>query len=739
GLPIQDCFRVIVDGFTASELGLTGPSSTLPVTSSLSATVLPITCTGNVSDTGDYGPEVQRFTFKYSLDFDAADDAFNFSGPTSDVTLSVTAGPVNSSALLTLIKQPDPFMLHGDPSWLSIDLRFVVARAGQSLYGVSGISGPADAPRFVQQLMAAITPAQFDALPSGEDDTKLYTQPTDENNVPVFNFALAKVHYIGLIGASNVRVFFRLFQAQTTTSTYDYQSGQPASTPGQYRRATSNPDGQPIPLAGFLGGEYVTIPFFATARIDTTAQSMDQQTDDPYNVQDFTAHADGSEVDKIFGCWLDNNQPLKPDGVTANNVLPISVPPAQDGPFNPSNSNPAFRPVPIGQAIARSLHQCLIAEVAFDPTPIPIGKDTSDWDKLAQRNVAWSDVNSAQAGTTFEIRPTSSSMPADQTPDELMIDWNTTPAGTASIYLPGVNAKDVLALANRMYSNHKLSHDGAHTITAKTGGITYLPIPAGGPVNYAGLLTVDVNASGRRGETFTVVVRQLTNAFGRATPPPPPPPQLEARAQARVHQAAAPPIAVVRDELAWRRVIGAFQLSIPVKTKEVLLLREERDLSVLRWIAQAIPKSSRWYPVFHRYLDLIGGRVGSFGGDPGVITPSPTGDGVPGYPKPPYPKHPPHPGHGRDHDHDREATGKVESLVFDRYGDFVGFVLETDCGDRYFASREREVEHLVERAWRERLRLTVVFDEDQDDCDGIERIIVHVPPATLMRDEFEEE
>ncbi|MGB8910198.1 MAG: hypothetical protein WCC84_15745, partial [Candidatus Cybelea sp.] len=41
GLPIQDCFRVIVDGFTASELGLTGPSSTLPVTSSLSATVLP--------------------------------------------------------------------------------------------------------------------------------------------------------------------------------------------------------------------------------------------------------------------------------------------------------------------------------------------------------------------------------------------------------------------------------------------------------------------------------------------------------------------------------------------------------------------------------------------------------------------------------------------------------------------------------------------------------------------------
>jgi hypothetical protein len=39
-------------------------------------------------------------------------------------------------------------------------------------------------------------------------------------------------------------------------------------------------------------------------------------------------------------------------------------------------------------------------------------------------------------------------------------------------------------------------------------------------------------------------------------------------------------------EIAWRRVLGAFQL--PVRTKEVLLLTEERDLSVLRWIAEAI-------------------------------------------------------------------------------------------------------------------------------------------------------
>ncbi len=711
GLPIQDAFRVVVDGFTAAELGLTGPASTLNMTSSLSNTTMPITCTGNTSDTGDYGTEIQRFTFHFNVDFDAADDAFNFSTPTSDVTLSCTAGPVPASALLTLIKQPDPFMLHGDPSWLSVDLRFVVARQGQSMFGVTGITGPGDAPRFIQELIAAITPAQFDALPAGEDDTKLYTQPNDEHNVPVFNFALAKVHYIGLIGANKVRVFFRLFQAQTTTSTYDYPPG------AQYRRATSNPHGEPIPLAGILGPEYVTIPFFAAPRIDTTSVGMDQQTDDPYNVQNITAHADGSEVDKVFGCWLDINQPFKPDGTTPNNVLPIFVPPSQNGPFHPSDPNPLFRPLPIGQAIQRALHQCLIAEVAFDPTPIPVGKDSSNWDKLAQRNIAWSDVNSAQAGTTFEIRPTAETLPAHEIPDELMIDWNgTPPGGEATIYLPAVDAADVLAMADRLYPIHKLSRHDEHTIRCRTGGITYIPIPPGGPINYAGLLTVDVETSGRRGETFDVVVRQVTSASRGQPPPPPPPPRLQERTESAVR-----PEGHSTKDIEWRRVIGAFQLSIPVGRKETLLRREERDLSVLRWIAEAIPETSRWYDVFRAYLRLIGHRVGSFGGDPGSIEPSPTGDGGPGH------THHHHPGRGRGHHekrHEHGFTGKIDELFFDEFGDFVGFVLRTEHGEEELFSREPEIERLAERAWRDRLRITVVVEHDH-----VRRVIIHRPPA----------
>src|SRR5262249_61386556 len=82
-------------------------------------------------------------------------------------------------------------------------------------------------------------------------------------------------------------------------------------------------------------------------------------------------------------------------------------------------------------------------------------------------------------------------------------------------------------------------------------------------------------------------------------PPPPPPPLLEARGSAASSQ---------EGYLAeWRRVIGTFQVNIPVHTKRILLPHEERLLAVLRWIALGIPHDSRWHPVFTRYLDQIGG------------------------------------------------------------------------------------------------------------------------------------
>ena len=689
GAVIPDAFRVVVDGFTAAEVGAVNSGSTLPI--SLAAAGMTIVPRGNISANLDYGSEVQRFTFIYDIDFGPTDTAFGFAGPTQFLTLGVSVGPASALAQIELIKQPNPFLLHGDVFWLSIDLRIFVVRAGESKFGVPGITGASDAPRFIQQLKAAITPAQFDTLSPDEAQSKLYIQPNDENNVPVFNFALAKVHYIGLIGAANVRVFFRMFQAQTTSGAFDYPPG------AQYRRAPTNPHGHPIALAGIQGSEFVTIPCFAEARIDSTAISMNQQTDDP-NVQTITAHANGSEVDTFFGCWLDINQPF-------NNRLPARVPSINvDGPF----TDPGNPPLPIQQSILRNLHQCLIAEIAFDPVAIPVGKDPSNWDKLAQRNIAWADVGSAPALSTFEIRPTPIGLPPGQPADELMIDWKNTPKGSlAAIYLPAVSADQVLSLASRMYTSHQLVRADDHTLHVRTGGITYVPIPSGANINYAGLFSVDIPTTAHHGQIFNIVVRQVTTAF-RSIPKQ----QEPARERPKGELAAA-----AQTYFAWRRVLGAFQLVIPVKAKSLLLLAEERNLSVLRWIFEAIPQNSRWYPVFRRYLELIAIRVKVFGGDPLHVLPSPTGEGKHEHP------HHPEPGHEKRTEH----TGKISGLIFDRFGDFEGFVLDTEHGDRRYFSREKEIEELAERVWRERLGITVwtALGEPHHPL----RIIIRRPPA----------
>jgi hypothetical protein len=409
-----------------------------------------------------------------------------------------------------------------------------------------------------------------------------------------------------MIGATGVRVFFRLFQSQTTSGAFDYPPG------AQYRRAASNPHGQPIALAGILGGEYVTVPCFATARVNSTATSMADQIDDP-NVQNFRP---GTEVDRIFGCWLDINQPFTPDGVTPNNRLPAVVPATNvDGPF----TNPGNPPRPIQQAILRSLHQCLIAEIAFDPVAIPPGKDASNWDKLAQRNLAWSDAGSATAVSTFEVRPTQWGMPAGQPVDELMIDWGTTPKGCiASLYLPAADADEILALAGRMYTSRHLTRADDHTLQCKTGGITYVPIPVGRNSNHAGLLTVDLPSSLRPGHVGDIVVRQVTNAFSKGVPP--------ARSIRRAgkkdpvcHRPAVP-------RLAPR--VGCVPAQYCGKAEDQLLLRG-RDFSDGGG-SEGDPQPQPVASAFQSLSGIIAGRVKEFGGDPMTIQPSPTGDGKTG-------------------------------------------------------------------------------------------------------------
>jgi hypothetical protein len=724
-------YWVAVDGFTAAELGFHSPADlsnpapnpapavsvsidpalNLALTAAQIATIaahLPsVTLLGPlpvVPTDPTLAPLTQRFLYPYTISFPST-AAFGALLPDQAAVLTLTAAftvgsvTVTDSAALELVSGQNPFYVNVNPAdaaqpvWLSFDLRFfkvaVPSGGTASRFGAQMTASPGDAPAFIASAIQNLTAGggsvgsdSFTALSQDEGASALEFLQQDSAGNFVFNFAVARVRLRGKTAgaqAASVRVFFRLLQAQSTATSFNEATAYRVASDGVL-------NGHKIPLLGVQNDssgtpEYVTVPCFASERINLNGPASMAGQDDPPNVQTITVNP-GAEVDTFFGSWLDINQPQQ-------KFLPLTPPAGNvDGPWTGITLGS------INQAITRAPHQCLIAEIRYDDTPVPAGANPGNSDKLAQRNIAWIDgpnpgaTGSRRMPHPFEIDAYPATLPV---PDELMVLWGGTPAGSsASLYFPSLSAAQIIQLADELYGRHRLSVQDAHTIRCPAEGVTFLPVP---PVSArtSGLLTVDLPAGIRKGEQYTVTVRQLTQGLlapvvigrgGRAVRP----------------QAAVPGV------LEWRRVTGAFQANIVISTREQLLGPEERLLAWLRFLAGSLPATNRWYPVWQRYLEQISGRVTGFGGDPGTILPSPTGT-VPGHHLPPPPK---------DHDHRLGFTGKVTGLVHDRFGDFEGFCLLTEHGrEERFRSREHAIERLVTRAWAERQVITV-FALDHD-------------------------
>jgi hypothetical protein len=253
-----------------------------------------------------------------------------------------------------------------------------------------------------------------------------------------------------------------------------------------------------------------------------------------------------------------------------------------------------------------------------------------------------------------------------------------------------------------MYAAHRLSIVDAHTVGFPSNSMTLVPVPAG-KGRYAGLLSVQLPPGIHKGEQYEIAVRQFENISAVVPPPPPPPPKISVALRA----AAASPAELVLSDLNWRQLLGAFQYTITIGTKEQLLYPEERLLAWLKWRLSVMPHFNRWYPVLGRYLDQTAGRVDGYGGHAGSIEPSQNGI-IPGHGPVKPPHHLPEPGHDRDHDHAHGSTGKVIGITYDRFGDFEGFTLLTEYGtEHWFRSHEERIEDLVTMAWRERIVITV--------------------------------
>ncbi len=168
----------------------------------------------------------------------------------------------------------------------------------------------------------------------------------------------------------------------------------------------------------------------------------------------------------------------------------------------------------------------------------------------------------------------------------------------------------------------------------------------------------------------------------------------------------------------WRYVVGTFAVRIPVTTGKIMRPLEENTLAIMKWrLAQWSP-SDRWYPILLRYIDYISRRVDGLGGNSSAIQPSP-------WSAHPTPERD---GEGEKHYHKRHRhTGKVSGLIFDRFGDFEGFELDAECGEHTYFSREEDMRILAERAWRERLRITVW--SERHDPHRPRSIVVREPPV----------
>lgn len=630
----------------------------------------------------------QRIRFAYDVLFTVnpamginALAAFPAAGETPlELTANILTGtdvvPGNTSQAsenFFLVAGANPYFSNVDASnsqsvfWLSQDLRVFTVISGQSPLSGAPTMG-SDPYGFIQNLIGFLNngangytaPAlidPLDALPGqgGFETGDSSVTPLDSNGNKNYNFAIARVRLNGaMASASNVRVFFRLWVAQSCDT--DFNPG--TTYPSTLGTNAASPDfNLPIfPLASATnlppdpsGQTLQTVPYFATG---SSGVSDYDPTKSNNNIQSLAVPGGQDDLWAYYACFLDV--------------------------YDASNNSKY-----------PGTHHCLVAQIAYDNTPIVnsngLTMSPGNSDKLAQRNLQVTLSGNPGPESThrvpqaFDTRPTRAEQVfagVGNSPDELMIDWGNTPPGsTAYIYWPQVAAADVLNLAAGLYRTQRLSASDAHTIQCTTvKGVTYIPIPPSSLRSFAGLFTVNLPLGITTGQEFNIVVRRLASrqrdAFFRT-------------ADAAVVRKPGRPT---------RYVTGAFQVKIPVTGDEALRSREENTLAILKWRLLQMPPVYRWHPVVKRYIDYVSGRVDGSGGNASGIAPSPLGV------QPPV---------GEGCRPSQHYTGKVCRVLFDCFGEFEGFVLRDCARSRAFACREQGVAEVLLRACRERLTICV--------------------------------
>lgn len=739
-----NAFWLVLEGFTPNALGISSTDPNGTASPSLSGAFLSLLGTSNITQAGPPVLEipssyysVQRIRYPFNLNFPASVAFPAIGNPPvfyeldASITVPGNPTPFTTQTVFELVAGANPYFANIDPTqnnvfWLSQDLRvFTVTPTANNQTPIGNVPftfttgsptqlDAAAAYNYIQGLVGYFNNTFSDGStdPFSTSSTVLPNESSvyngDSTVTPAtpnpghptepfmnYNFALARVRLRGPSGSSNeadnVKVFFRIFGTQTNDTDY-VNTSSAVSLADPFITYPSTPAGDPdnpsAPLPGTDASGTIngcTIPYFADPnQLDLQPATMGNPNP-PYGVNNrsIIIPMGSDSIWTYFGCFLN----VYDDTVTYGGKT------AQ-------------------QWLAGGTHHCIAAQIAYDDAPIEnedgVIESPENSDKLAQRNLQITPSSNPgfplahRIPQTFDLRPSPNvtQEPAGyltNLPDELMIDWGNTPIGSiASIYWPQLEADQVLQLAATYHSAQVFTKVDSHTIQCKVqGGVTYLPIPTGTGENFAGLFTLDLPSGIHVGQQFQVIVRRITSR------------QLVDRQ----------PVFNATQEIGterlfnWRYVVGSFQMTVPVQKDEEILPQDENLLAILKWRLTVISKTSRWYPILVRYIAYIEGRILGMGGCPSQVQPSQLGTanqtiGQKGLPLP-------HPTHHHEKEHG--FMGKVESILYDRFGDFEGFLLRTEHGEeKFFQGHESPMEELILSAWNQRMLISVTVDGHSD-------------------------
>lgn len=729
-----------------------------------------ITPRGVASDDPSLSDRLQRMTFSYRVSL--SNMAFGFGESFHTVAVDAAlmspaaSSPLTDRAWIQLVKGANPFELdlanNNTTSWLSSDLRvFPVVADGGTHHGhmLPDNANRTQALQYLHDLVNGMTIGQFEGLDSTQPGSALspFAQTTSSHK-NVYNFAIARVRLNNAPApASGVRVFFRLVPSPTTAAlTYQESMGVPI---GSYKQSGG---ANPVALPGTNGAgtEWLSFPCFASHRV-----SPPESQPDPDNVKPIGPTA--TEISTFFGALIDNNLNDAYLAPTPAGGTAVSLPTLMMGEHQclvaqivyPASPIPnGAQPATSDKLAQRNLALSPIANPGLDAsrmavhtfeieaTPHPI-TDQSRPDELL---LDWRNEPPEGAEVRIDI-PTWEANAVIELADRFYLrheirkidDHSIAVPGGGIRYIPipstdrrqtgvisvefplGVKRGERFDLAVRQITNRsrrvpvpvksqvitqqeaaklleKFGHHDPKGERLKKTAITKIP---------RGVFALD----GKR--TLITDLTVLDDMGDHAV--------IIEHAPKEVLEAAN------RQSGSWRETIGAFQLGVPVSTKGEMLLHHMRLLSVLRWRAETLRPNHRWYASFRRYVELIAEKVRALGGDTYSVPPTPDGN----FPLPCHDKGTSHDNNDTcwptDHSsddvcdlHDTEWDkqslgndckgkvgiwhGKVSGLLFDHFGDFEGFILESLAGSqRHFSSRETAIMELARTSLRER-RVVIV-------------------------------